>query len=184
MFKYLCSLEPRYIIFSYGKQLICISKRTQLWWYIQECPGEHLLKYLALNSPTQQCWALASQWALASLVLQPEAWPHTPVTRCSDTAKTESNWKQLPGLNTKNLWGRRSQQKLLEIPKACGSLSFVFLNFTLMHRCLWGLSPELWLPYCQMNENLQWEVYWYMHYIIQSCLQEGSRPIESHEEII
>jgi len=119
-----------------------------------------------LNSPTQQCQALASPWAPASLVLQPEAWPYTPVTRCSDAAKTECNWKQLPGLNTENLWGRRRQQKLLEIPKACSSLSFLFLNFTFIHRCLWGLSPELWLPYCQMNENLQWEVYWYMHYIL------------------
>lgn len=42
MVKYLRSLEPHYIIFSYGGQLISISERTQLRWYVGEIRGKNL----------------------------------------------------------------------------------------------------------------------------------------------
>lgn len=50
MIKYLCSLEPHYIIFSYGKQLICILEWTQLQWYVGEINGKKSANELILTT--------------------------------------------------------------------------------------------------------------------------------------
>lgn len=103
MLKYLCPLEHHYIIFSYGKQLICILKWTQLWWHIWEVPADTLPEPPLTADPhssTECCpWhqllllptAAASCGHRAGLI---------PTTRCSDPAEFAWTWNNLPGIKT------------------------------------------------------------------------------------
>lgn len=111
MVKYLCSLEPHYIIFSYGKQLICILEWTRLWWQVGEIIGKNL-----------------------------PVCPHsqlTPVTSLSTVSPaaftTKCRWEKPLGEGEGNRNSWRS-------PKACSSLPLL-LKFSFMCRFLWKLSP-------------------------------------------
>lgn len=157
MVKYLCSLEPHYIIFFYGKQLICILEWAQLQWYVGEINGKNLPKH-----PHSQL---------------------TPVINLSTASPAAFTAKMQ---KKKSLWGKEKatetpgdpQKRVAVCPSCWSSLSCVgFFGSCHRDHCNSSRCTGKWMRTFKQNC-----IDTYIYAVYLCCLQEGTKAIESHGE--